>query len=90
VAHCREEPFELDGVLDGSWGSRAIEVKTGPFGADDLRGLLELTRRFPRYRPLVVCAPAGLPAAERLGVPTVTWSQFLLDGPQGASRSASA
>src|SRR5690606_30790311 len=29
VMYWREEPHEVDGVLEGSWGSWAIEVKTG-------------------------------------------------------------
>ncbi len=83
VAYWREEPLEVDGVLDGSWGSWAIEVKTGRFGGPDLRGLVEFTRRFPKYRPLLLCDPAALPAAERLGIPAMSWRQFLLRGPFG-------
>jgi hypothetical protein len=82
VAYWREEPMEVDGVLDSSRGSWAIEVKTGPFGAADVRGLLEFTRRFPRYRPLVLCDPSGLPAAARVGVPAIGWKRFLLEGPE--------
>lgn len=81
LAYWREEPLEVDGVLDGSWGSWAIEVKTGPFGQADVRGLFEFTRRFSRYRPLVVCDPEELVAARRLGADAVTWQQFLLHGP---------
>jgi len=81
VAYWRESPLEVDGVLEGSWGQWAIEVKTGPFGARDLEGLFEFTRRFRRYRPLVVCGDAQLPAAARLGAEAVTWKRFLLDGP---------
>jgi predicted AAA+ superfamily ATPase len=85
VAYWREEPFEVDGVLDGSWGSWAIEVKTGPFGAAEVRGLLEFARRFPKYRPLLLCDAAQLPGAERLGVEGIGWKRFLLAGPPGAS-----
>lgn len=84
VAYWREEPLEVDGVLDGSWGAWAIEVKTGPFGAAEVRGLLEFTRRFPRYRPLLLCDAAQLPAAERLGVAAIDWKRFLLAGPPRA------
>src|SRR5438128_4461030 len=55
VTYWREEPLEVDGLLDGTWGRWAIEVKTGAFEARDLGGLLEVTRRFPEYRPLVLC-----------------------------------
>lgn len=81
VRYWREEPLEVDGVIDGSWGAWAIEVKTGGFAAADLRSLLEFVRRFPTYRPLVLCDPAQAPAAERLGVPAMDWRQFLLGGP---------
>lgn len=81
VSFWREEPLEVDGVLDGSWGSWAIEVKTGPFAAATIRGLLEFTQRFPRYRPLLLCDPGGLQAAARLGVPAMSWRRYLLEGP---------
>jgi uncharacterized protein len=84
VAYWREEPFEVDGVLEGSWGRWAVEVKTGSIGAADLRGLLEFTRRFSEYQPLLICDAAGQPVGERLGVPTMTWRQFLLSGPPGS------
>ena len=89
VSYWREEPLEVDGVLDGSWGSWAIEVKTGPFGAPELRGLLEFTRRFPKYQPLLLCDPEQLPGAERLGVNAISWKRFLLGGPPGAPRHLS-
>ncbi len=81
VAYWREEPFEVDGVLDGRWGSWAVEVKTGPIAPADLRGLGEFTRRFPAYRPLVIGDAVGRPAAERAGLDFVTWTDFLLGGP---------
>lgn len=83
VAYWREEPLEVDGVLDGSWGSWAVEVKTGPFRAGDLGGLLEFTRRHPKFKPLVVGAPGGRSAAERAGVAWIDWRDFLVHGPAG-------
>jgi hypothetical protein len=80
VAYWREEPLEVDGVIEGSWGSWALEIKTGRFGAADLHGLLEFVRRFPAYRPLVICADREIGTAERLGIPAVTWRHFLLEG----------
>jgi hypothetical protein len=81
VAYWREEPIEVDGVLDGSWGRWAIEVKTGTMAAPDLRGLFEFTRRFPTFRPLVLCEPAQVGAAQRLGAAAMPWAEFLLRGP---------
>ncbi len=84
VSYWREEPLEVDGVFDGSWGSWAIEVKTGPFHAADLRGLLEFTRRHPAYSPLLLCDEEWLTAADRLEIPALSWRRFLLDGPPSA------
>jgi hypothetical protein len=81
VAYWREEPLEVDGVIDGSWGSWVIEVKTGPLSAVDMRGLLEFNRRFPKYRPLLVCDRTELATAARLRVPAMSWKEFLLNGP---------
>jgi predicted AAA+ superfamily ATPase len=81
VAYWREEPLEVDGVLDGTWGRWAVEIKTGAVGTTDLRGLLEFTRRFPEYRPLLVGDPPGQLAAERAGIAWVSWHDFLLSGP---------
>lgn len=86
VSCWREEPYEVDGVLEGSWGRWAVEVKTGTLETGDLRGLLEFNRRFPSYRPLVVCHTAGRKAAERAGVDATDWGDFLLAGPPGVAR----
>ena len=80
VTYWREEPFEVDAILDGSWGRWAIEVKTGVWTARDLGGLLEFTKRYPRYRPLVVCDAAAMTGAKRVGVDAVRWQDFLLSG----------
>ncbi len=82
----REEPFEVDGVLEGSWGRWAIEVKTGAFDTGAVRGLLEFHRRFPDFRPLVVCDAVGQTAVERAGIEAVDWRRFLLIGPPGVVR----
>jgi len=81
VAYWREEPLEIDCLIEGTWGAWAIEVKTGTFSAGGVRGLLEFTRRFPKYRPLILCNPDDLRAAARLGVSATSWRQFLLTGP---------
>lgn len=83
VTYWREEPFEVDAVLDGAWGRWAVEVKTGAVDAGMLRGLLEFTRRAPEYRPLLVGDPTSGPIAERAGIPMVSWPEFLLSGPPG-------
>ena len=85
VSYWREEPFEVDGVLDGSWGTWAVEVKTGSISGADLKGLAEFTRRYPRFRPLVLCDPRGRPTVERIGLPAMPWNEFLLEGPAGVA-----
>lgn len=86
VEYWREGPLEVDGVLNGSWGAWALEVKTGRFVPADLRGLLEFARRHPRFRPLVACDAADVAVAERAGVAAVAWPDFLLGGPPGGPR----
>jgi integrase len=63
------------------WGRWAIEVTTGRVTARELRGLGEFTRRFPEYRPLVICEPGEQGAAERLGIAAMSWQDFLWQGP---------
>ncbi|MCC6646737.1 MAG: ATP-binding protein [Polyangiaceae bacterium] len=84
VSYWREEPLEVDAVTDGSWGSWAIEVKTGRISAADLRGLGEFARRHPRHRPLVLCDDASRVVAERAGFEAASWQEFLLRGPPRA------
>jgi predicted AAA+ superfamily ATPase len=83
VMYWREEPLEVDGVIEGSWGAWAIEVKTGAFESTHLRGLLEFCRRYPRYRPLVVTAVGNESLATRFGLAAVNWPKFLLSGLPG-------
>ncbi len=83
VSYWREEPFEVDAVVEGSWGAWVIEVKTGSFHSGDLRGLLEFTRRHSRFRPLVLTGRGGALAASRAGIESMPWSKFLLSGPPG-------
>jgi predicted AAA+ superfamily ATPase len=81
VSYWREEPLEVDAVTEGSWGRWAVEIKTGAFASGDLKGLAEFTRRNPEYRPVVVCDEEGLSSVSRTGLTTITWKEFLLDGP---------
>jgi len=88
VSYWREEPLEIDAVLEGSWGSWAVEVKTGWLQMPDLKPLLEFVRRNTRFRPLVLCREAERRKAMRAGVYALTWRQFLLGGPPGAIEPA--
>jgi predicted AAA+ superfamily ATPase len=88
VSYWREEPFEVDGVLDGSWGAWVVEIKTGAVGPADLRGLLEFTRRFPRFRPLLIAGEGARSTAERARIAFIPWRQFLLAGPPDSGQPA--
>lgn len=90
VTYWREEPLEVDAVLEGSWGRWAIEITTGAVSLGELRGLAEFTRRHPRYRPLLLCDQAEIETAQRTGLETVPWTEFLLDGPSRSEQSESA
>jgi len=81
VAYWREEPLEVDGVIEGPWGAWAIEVKTRPVPADALTGLLEFCRRHPRFRPLLLTGAASPDAVRPAGVAVQSWGDFLLGGP---------
>jgi predicted AAA+ superfamily ATPase len=80
VHYWREEPLEVDGVLSGSWGKWAVEVKAGEYGTRDLSGLLEFCRRWPEFRPLVIGDERHADTARRLGVDFLGWRAFLWDG----------
>ena len=80
VRYWREEPFEVDAVIDGSWGAWVLEIKTGTVAASNLRGLGEFTKRFPKYRPLVLCDAANEIAVRRTGFESMSWQRYLLQG----------
>ena len=56
-------------------------MKTGKFETMDLSGLLEFVRRFPKFKPLVICNADTRATAERAGVLAMTWQEYLLDAP---------
>jgi predicted AAA+ superfamily ATPase len=77
VSYWREEPLEVDAVIDGSWGRWAMEVKTGAFDPSGLRGLLEFCLRNPAYRALVVTSSENLGRTTDLGITTLSWEDYL-------------
>ncbi len=79
VMYWREESLEVDGVIEGSWGKWAIEVKTGKFTGADLRGLFEFTKRYPEFRPLVLCNKTELENGERF-CHALCWQDYLWAG----------
>jgi hypothetical protein len=74
-------PLEVDGMLGGTWGSWALEIKTGGFRVDDLKGLAEFTRRHRRICPVVLCDESEPETARRAGMEAIPWKQFLIRGP---------
>jgi len=76
----REEPYEVDMVLDGDWGKWAIEVKTGQTTVSDCKGLFAFMQRHSGFRPLVLCDRDRTGAMKSAGVNAMAWQDFLLDG----------
>lgn len=77
VHYWREEPWEVDAVISGPDARLLVEVKSGRFTAEDLRGLAHATGRFPDFRPLVVCDPGEERQAQSAGFEAVNWVDFL-------------
>lgn len=80
VLYWREEPLEVDAVLEGEWGNWAIEVKAGSVRSADLAGLLEFHRRFPKYRPVLIGTATARRTAEQVGVEFLEWHEYLMSG----------
>lgn len=79
VTYWREEPWEADAVFDGECGRWVVEVKTGAYGASDLRGLAQAALALPKHRPLVLCDPGREEPARQAGFTAVAWTEFLFD-----------
>ena len=86
VRYWREEPYEVDGIIEGSWGKWAIEIKTGHVIPSDLRGLLEFAQRYPTFRPLVLCEAKEIINIQNMHLQAMSWQQFLLKGPPKLSK----
>ena len=75
----REEPWEVDAVVSGSGGERyLLEVKTGRYSAEDLRGLGHAAQKFPEFRPFVLCDPGWEHVAVRSGFEAGSWVDYLI------------
>ena len=83
VTYWREEPLEIDAVFEGSWGNWAVEVKTGSYDVDALKGLLEFCCRNPKFRPLVIADLGNENVPRHHGLRSVSWEEFLVSGPPG-------
>ena len=81
VTYWREGVLEVDAIVEGSWGTWAIEVKTGAFTRRDLVGLFDFVSRHPRFRPLVLCDRSAVGAAREAGAEAQAWEDYLLAGP---------
>ena len=80
VCYWRAEPYEVDMVLNGAWGRWAIEVKSGPYGLNDLTGLLEFCRRHRQFSPVVLFNSGDEPVARDTGIRALSWRSYLLSG----------
>lgn len=81
VSYWREEPLEVDAVIEGSWGSWALEISVGEVDRGRIAGLLEFVRRHRAYRPLVITDAGRTAAAGRYGVDALAWQDFVMSGP---------
>ena len=73
----REEPWEVDGVVESGGEHYLLEVKTGRYSAEDLRGLGHTAQKFPECRPIVLCDPGCERVAEAAGFEASSWVDFL-------------
>jgi predicted AAA+ superfamily ATPase len=74
----REEPWEADAMVTHGAERYLLEVKTGRYSAEDLRGLAHAAQKFPNYRPLVLCDPGCERIAEAAGFEATSWTDFLM------------
>ncbi len=63
-------------VFERSWGNWAVEVKTGNFTDQDVRGLTEFFRRYPAFVPFVVAAPGDEEIGRRHELRSISWRIF--------------
>jgi hypothetical protein len=80
VRYWRREPIEVDFVTTGSWGSWAVEVKTGTYGPNALRGVLAFCRDHPDFRPVILCDPGRETVTIEAGVRALPWPDYLHRG----------
>ncbi len=81
VFYWREEPWEVDAVIPDGKTGRLIEVKTGRYTGEDLRGLAYATKKFPGFEPLVLCDPGEEKVARAAGFSALAWSDYLANIP---------
>ena len=73
----REEPWEVDSVVTRGADRYLLEVKTGRYSAEDLRGLGHASKKFPECRTIVLCDPGSERVAEAAGFEASSWVDFL-------------
>lgn len=74
----REEPWEADAMVSHGDERYLLEVKTGRYSAEDLRGLGHAAKKYPDYRPHVLCDPGCERIAEAAGFESTSWVEFLI------------
>lgn len=70
----------MDGVVDSSWETWAVEVKSVRFTSREIDGLFEFCKRYPVFRPLVITRPGDEEPARRFGVQAMSRVDFLAEG----------
>jgi len=78
VNYWREEPWEADGLFVGPDDFRwLVEVKTGAYTAEDLRGLSHASEKFPDFQPIVLCDRGQERVAQAAGFEAMPWQDFV-------------
>jgi uncharacterized protein len=83
IHYWRTEPLEVDMILSGSWGKWAVEIKTGNYSLNELKGLFEFCRLYKKFKPLLLCDAGKESIATQAGIKTISWKRYLLDGITG-------
>lgn len=74
----REEPWDVDAVVASAGEHYLMEIKTGRYSAEDLRGLGHAAQNFPECRAVVLCDPGSERVAEAAGFEAGSWVDFLI------------
>ena len=80
IYYWRAEPLEVDMIIKGTWGAWAVEIKTGNYSLNELKGLLEFCRLYKKFKPLLLCDAGKESIATQAGIKAISWKKYLWDG----------
>lgn len=89
VFYWAEEGIEIDAIVVEDSHKWAIVIKTSSYSSLDLQGLTEFKRLHPDFRPIVLCEKEDTHLATNIGLKSMPWRQFLINGlPKGGLERA--